>query len=176
MKSAILSEYMFSVALRLSAQLEELFEIEVRPIIESAWTREERWALEDGWQTIRSTRDGSRRYFKKGRITLGKERVALMLLRQLRSLEFIAVGRVEILAETTPLQLIMPVRWDNLIVTWGSDTVTDDLAVIGGVHVARVDRPGEPQRRELDKLLYSVSSQRVAKTTESNNGAGRPPR
>jgi hypothetical protein len=175
-KPAILCEYIFSVGLRLSARLEDLFEIEVRPTIEAATTRQERIALQDGWQVMHFSRGGSHRYWEKGKVTLGRERVVAMLLRQLRSLDFVAVGQVEFLGEVGPLQLIMPVRWDNLIVTWGSDTATDDLAVIRGIHVARVDRLGEPQRRELDKLLYSLSKQRVAETTENIKEGGRPPR
>ena len=174
-KTATLCEYIFSIGLRLSARLEELFEIEVRPTIEAAATPHERIALQDGWQVMHYSRGGSHRYWEKGKITLGEERVVTMLLRQLRSLDFIAVGQVEFLGEVGPLQLIMPVRWDNLIVTWGSDTATDDLAIIRRIHVARIDRLGEPQRRELDKLLYSLSRKRVAETMESKDG-GRPPR
>ena len=98
-----------------------------------------------------------------------------MLSRQLRSFEFIAVGGTEVLGEVGPLALIMPRRWDSLIVTWGSDT-TDDLVVIRDVHVARVDRLREAQRRELDELLYTLSKQRIADTPESSKDAGRPPR
>jgi hypothetical protein len=176
-KAAVLTDYVFGVGLRLSLQLEELFEIEIRPIIEAATTREERFALEDVWVPITYRPSGeTRRHFRKGKITLGKERVQSMLLRRLRSLEFIAVGGTEILGEVGPLALIVPRRWDSLILTWGSDTATDDLAVIRGIHVARVDRLGEPQRRELDKLLYSLSSQTVAQAMENGKDVGRPPR
>jgi hypothetical protein len=176
-KAAILTDYVFGVGLRLSLQLEELFEIEVRPIIEAARTREERFALQDGWQVLISRPAGStRRYWEKGKITLGKERVISMLLRQLRSFEFIAIGGTEILGKVGPVALIMPRRWDSLIMTWGSDTVADDLTLIRNVHVARVDRLGEGQRRELDELLYTLSKQRFADTTESSKDAGRPPR
>jgi hypothetical protein len=173
-KAAILTDYVFSVGLRLSLQLEELFEIEVRPIIEAATTPRERIALQDGWNAIISSRGGSRRYWEKGKITLGKERVISMLLRQLRSFEFIAVGGTETLGEVGPLAFIAPRRWDSLTVTWSSDTVTDDLAVIRDVHVAKVDRLGGAQRRELDELLYTLSKQRVVDITESGKEGGRP--
>ncbi len=172
-KTAILSEYIFGVGLRLSSRLEDLFETEIRPIIESAWTREDRIALQDGWQVIHTSRSDSHRYWEKGKVTLGKDRVVAMLLRQLRSFELVAVGRVEFLGERGPLQLIQPIRWDNLIVTWGSDTVTDDAAIMCDIHVANVDRLGQPQRRELDSLLYILGSQRVAEGTKSGKG-GRP--
>jgi hypothetical protein len=176
-KAAVLTDYVFGVGLRLSLQLEELFEIEIRPIIEAARTREERFALQDGWVPITYRPSGeTRRHFHKGKITLGKERVQLMFQRRLRSLEFIAVGGTEILGEVGPLALIVPRRWDSLILTWGSDTATDDLAVIRGIHVAKVDRLGEPQRRELDKLLYSLSSQSISQTMENGKDGGRPPR
>jgi hypothetical protein len=175
-KATVLTDYVLSVGLRLSLQLEEFFEIEVRPTIEAATTPRERIALQDGWQVIHSSRGDSRRYWEKGKITLGKERIVAMLSRRLRSLEFVAVGGTEILGEVGPLALIVPRRWESLILTWASDTVTDDLAVIRGIHVAKVDRLGESQRRDLDKLLYSLSSQTVAQTMENGKDGGRPPR
>jgi hypothetical protein len=186
-KAAILTDYVFGIGLRLSLQLEELFEIEVGPIIQAATTSDERSALQDRWRTILHSRSGESsaafrywenrlRSWEKGKITLGKERVVSRLSRQLRSFEFIAVGSTEVLREVAPLALIMPLRWDSLIVTWGSDIVTDDLAVIRDVHVAKVDRLREAQRRELDELLYTLSKQRVADTTESSKDGGRPPR
>jgi hypothetical protein len=174
-KAAVLTDYVLSVGLRLSLQLEEYFETEVRPIIEAATTHE-RFALQDRWQTIRFSRSGDRRYWEKGKITLGKERIVAMLLRRLRSFEFIAVGGTEILGEVGPPALIVPRRWESLILTWGSDTATDDLAIIRGIHIANVDRLGEPHRRELDKLLYSLSSQSLAQTMEGSKDGGRPPR
>jgi hypothetical protein len=186
-KAAILTDYVFGIGLRLSLQLQELFDIEVGPIIEAATTSDERSALQDGWRTILRSRSGESsaafRYWEnslcrweKGKITLGRERVLSMLSRQLRNFEFIAVGSTEVLGEVGPLALIMPRRWDSLIVTWGSDTVTDDLAVIRDVHVAKVERLREAQRRELDELLYTLSKQRFADTTEGSRDGGRPPR
>lgn len=162
-KAAILTDYVFGVGLRLSLQLEELFKIEGRPIIEAAGKR--RILLTGGLQ--RAVEDLQMAPIKKRAIS--------MLVRQLRSFEFIAVGGTEILGEVGPLALIVPRRWDSLTVTWGSDTVTDNSAVIHDVHVAKVDRLGEAQRRELDELLYTLSKQRFVDTTEIKN-AGRPPK
>jgi hypothetical protein len=102
-KAALLTDYVFGIGLRLSLQLEDLFDIEVGPIIQAATTPDERFALEDGWRTILRSRSGESsaafRYWENrlcrwenGKITLGKERVLSMLSRQLRSFEFIAVG------------------------------------------------------------------------------------
>jgi hypothetical protein len=163
-KAAILTDYVFGVGLRLSLQLEELFKIEGRPIIEAAGKR--RILLTGGLQ----------RAVEDLQMAPVKKRAISMLVRQLRSFEFIAVGGTEILGEVGPLALIVPRRWDSLTVTWGSDTVTDDLAVIHDVHVAKVDRLGEAQRRELDELLYTLSKQRVGDIKESGKEGGRPAR
>jgi hypothetical protein len=163
------------VGLRLSARIEELFDVEVTPIIDAARTLEERVALQDGWQIVRC-RGERYRYFARGKITLGKERVVSMLRRQLRGLELIAVGQVEFLGERQPLKVIAPDRWEDLIVTWASDTVTDDHAVISAVHVAKVDRLGESQRQELDGLLYKMGGELVAEAEKVNGTGGRPAR
>jgi hypothetical protein len=91
-RKAILTDYVFGIGLRLSLQLEELFEIEVGPIIQAATTSDERSALQDGWRTILHSRSGESsaafrywenrlRRWEKGKITLGKERVVSRLSR-----------------------------------------------------------------------------------------------
>lgn len=174
-KAAILTDYILSVGLRLSAQLEELFEIEVRPIIEAATTLQEHFALQDGWQNVRSSRDGTRRFFQKGKITLGKERIVLRLRRQLRSLEYIAIGQPVALEIPGAASLIVPSRWNSLVITWGEDAVKNEEETLRDVHVARLDRLASEQQSELKRLLYELSRQRVDQMNAGEPKTGRPP-
>ena len=168
----ILTDYILGIGLPLSSKLEELFEMEVRPVIEAAVTSHDRMTLKDMWVPVHHARTGTtHRHFQNGKITLGKKRICSMLLRKLRGLECIAVGRYDFLGKVGPPRLIEPRRWDSLIVTWGSNTVTDDVVVLRDVHVAVTERLGELQRRDLGVLLYNMSNSRVG---ASRTKGGRP--
>jgi hypothetical protein len=150
--AATLAQYINRIGLPLIAKQDELFDLEVRPMIDAATTIRDRFELADGWRRV-STSTGIQRSFAKGKITLAKERILQSLLRKLRSAEAVAVGWRDVEGRLGPLEIIDPIQWSKLTMSWSENTVACDDVAFREVHVAMTDRMGQGPREQLLKLL-----------------------
>jgi hypothetical protein len=171
--AATLAQHIYRIGLPLSAKQDELFELEVRPMIEAATTIRDRFELADGWRRV-STRAGIQRSFAKGKITLAKERILQSLLRKLRSAEAVAVGQRDLEGKLGPLEIIDPMRWSKLTMSWGESIVTCDDIAFREVHVAMMDRMGQGPREQLLELLFAGDAAQLRHRAEEG-GIGATP-
>ena len=162
---AVLAEYILDLGLSLPMKLDELFQTEFKAAFDVKW---ERRADEDDWTGFEEELKKDMRHD----LAAGRSRILTMMTRQLRSFQFIAVGRIP----DGSLVIIHPRDWDRLKAGYGTTSVTDGFKVRHDVHVAAVSSLGLRQRAELDELLYNFSSERVAKRHIGQDQKGRDPK
>src|SRR5437773_6693316 len=100
---AILADYILDVGLSLTEKLDELFQTDFKPAFDERWARR---ADEEDWESFEEEMKKEMRT----ELAIGRKRAKEKFVRQLRSVQLVAVGGVD----DGSLVIIHPRRWDRL--------------------------------------------------------------